>query len=182
MGTRTHRTHLLYQKRRVTKRNTIDRFMNYTISKPIFWVTTIFFGLGFSLWIFSTPIMGDRMGIGGILFFTILFSPIIFGPAAACGWLVAIVHALLSHKKQIIEDQEMTSKSSGGVSRLTVAIMIGICFATTITPVMENHIHTIYGEVVFLIWISAFFVGTLLMFGLLRILSKNKGSNKRENE
>jgi uncharacterized membrane protein len=95
---------------------------------------------------------------------------------------VATVHALLSQKKQIIKDQEMILKSSGGVSRLTVAIMIGICFATTITPVIENHMHTIYGEVVFLTWISAVFVGTFLMFGLLRILSKNKGSNKRENE
>jgi hypothetical protein len=148
--------------------------MHYTISKPIFWVTTIVCGLGFSVWNFSGPMMNERMGIGGILFFTIIFSPIIFGLGAACGWLVATVYALLSPKVQIIKDQEMILKSDGGVSRLTVAIMIGICFATTITPVVENHIHTIYGEVVFLTWISAFFVGTLLMFGLLRILSKKQ--------
>ncbi len=156
--------------------------MHYTISKPIFWVTTIICGLGFSVWNFSGPIMNERMGIGGILFFTILFSPMIFGLGTACGWLVAAAYALLSQKSKITKDQEVILKSSNGISRLTVAIMIGICFATTITPVIENHMHTIYDEVVFLTWIFAFFVGTLLMFGLLRILSKNKGSNKRENE
>jgi hypothetical protein len=158
--------------------------MHYTISKPIFWVTTIICGLGFSVWNFSGPMMGERMGIGGILFFTILFSPIIFGPAAGCGWLVATAYALLKPKKQIAEDRSAGKdiKSSGGVSRLTVAIMIGICFATTITPVIENHMHTIYGGVVFLTWISAFFIGTFLMFGLLHVLSRNKGSKKRDNE
>jgi len=148
--------------------------MNYTISRPIFWVTTITAGLSLSVWAFSVTLFGERMPIVGIICYTVIFSPVFVGLGAACGWLVATVYALLSQKAKITNDQEATLKSNGGVSRLTVAIMIGSCFATTITPIVENHMHTIYGQAVFLTWILAFFVAALSMFGLLRILSKQQ--------
>ena len=148
-----------------------NKIVNYTISKPIFWGTTIIAGLGFSIWSFSDAFANEEIGIGGILFLTALLSPIIFGFAAVCGWLVSAFYAFLSQKSEPIKDHDAV-KSENGISRVTVAFMVGSCFATTSVMMIENYMHTIYSGEISLMWISAFFIGTILTLGLLRVFSK----------
>jgi len=141
---------------------------NYSISRPVFWGATVIAGLSLVLWFVS----GTRhlLSTSGIIVYIFIQTPVFFGVATACGWLVAAMHALVTQRAKAAEEANAQPQSKPGVGRLTVAAMIGGCFATTIIIVWGSESLFCSLELA----VVPFLIGSALAFFLMRILWKTR--------
>jgi hypothetical protein len=100
----------------------------------------------------------------------LLISPAILGIGGACGWLLATVYSFVRWKSSAVRDPETDAKSQEEPSRVTVAAMLGCCFATTTYLVAQDQIISI--GFTFLILTSVFLSSGTLIYGILHFLSK----------
>ena len=147
--------------------------MQCQISKRIFWRTAALVALIQVMWVahvLQKTVESGWMDRSGIIFWLLLASPAFLGIGGACGWLVAALFSFMSRKSYTISNQAKDSISQNEPSRLTIATMLGCCFATTTYLVLQDQIISI--GFTLLILTSVLLSSGGLILGILHFLSK----------